>query len=81
VIDRNHPEPGFFRMRTATRGEVAAQIANVDGVWSAWIDGRLIAEPSPFSMVAGVYRVWHNAERISSTEYRRLLGEPVSLAA
>jgi hypothetical protein len=75
-MDRAKPEPGFYRMRLA-RGEVPAQIAYepLDGTWqwSAWIEGRRIADPSKDPHSAGVFRIWHNAEAISAREYQALM--------
>jgi hypothetical protein len=72
--------PGFFKLHLR-RGDVPAQIDFADGLWSAWIDGRRIADPSPDPISAGVPRVWHLGERITWDEYRRLMGFPVRVAA
>lgn len=64
--------PGHYKLHLR-RGEVPAQIDFEDGEWSAWIDGRRIADPSPDPVMAGVPRVFHLGERISAEEYQRLL--------
>ena len=82
------PQPGLFRIRLVRNGPwVAARILHepdsdpVTGeemdrswLWSAEINGSLIAPPSPSPLHAGVFRIWGFGRSIENTEYLRLLG-------
>lgn len=74
VVDE--PQPGFFRMRLVKRGPyVPAKIENVDGKWSATINGKpqLPTHEDPM-LASGVLDIWHSAKIIDEAEYKYLIG-------
>lgn len=83
----NEPEPGHYLVRLTKGGPLVAarivyqpatdpvtgQLLDRSWYWWAWIDGRLIAEPSPSWVASGVDRIWHSGERCTPHEYNRRL--------
>ena len=55
----NTPEPGFFRLRLTKGGP--------------YFGARIVYEPSPDWIKAGVDRVWEWGESISEEEYQALI--------
>lgn len=77
------PRPGYYALRLVKDGPfVAAMITHAptldpetgepmdrSPLWSAFIDGELVEEPSPDWVAAGVGRIWHAGERVSQEDY------------
>lgn len=65
------PEAGHFAMKLTKGGpRVPARISHDDGVWSAIID--TVPQTPPHAdpaHAAGVFRIWHSAERITLEDY------------
>lgn len=86
----DNPQPGFFKVRLVKGGPfVGAEIRHgpsrdpeTGGVmyersyfWSAEINGRLVRDPSPDPLTAGVFRIWESGTPIDEAEYRFLIAD------
>ncbi len=85
--DIGKPEPGFFQIRKVRGGPfVGARLIygppsdpetgeplDRSHEWETWIDGRLVRDPSPDPVAAGVYRVWTFGTPIAEAEYQFLV--------
>lgn len=83
VLDR--PAPGCWMMRMAKGAALSAvridhgpatdpvtgERLDRSWMWSACVNGELLADPSPDPVAAGVFRIWHRrGEPCSEADYR-----------
>lgn len=67
------PSPGYYRLRLVRGGwEVPARLSFDDGLWTAEIDGVVIAPPHADPVLAGADQIWHYGRPITELEYRLL---------
>ena len=84
------PRPGFFRLRLVKNGPfVGAELRygpprdpETGGImsersyqWETLVNGKLVSEPSPDPVKAGVFRVWLSGTQIEEPEYRYLIAD------
>ncbi len=84
------PRPGFFKLRIVKGGPfVGAELRygpardpETGGImsersyqWETWIGGKMVADPSPDPVKAGVFRVWLSGTEILEAEYRYLIAD------
>lgn len=66
------PSPGAFEIKLVRGGPlVACRITYDDGLWRAWIDGKLQQpEHADPAVAGGVFRIWHSGTVITEAQYR-----------
>lgn len=59
-------------IHAAARDPITGETLDRSPLWSAEVNGELIAEPSPDWVAAGVDRIWSSGRVIDLAEYRYL---------